>query len=203
MTVDQAQASVRSLPTEDDLNHAVRALIRSAAACAAFCEHIEHNEPTTTHEVVAAAQAMRDLAARLAEQSGISLRDAYTERMRVVEEASLLRYSAGTDGETLVGADALAVAQCWDEVQIAQMFHDRQFHPDVFGLSKVDQLRHYTFHVTKLAGLLVDAIEQGTWECFRDERLADIAVFGVKFATVCNERLPALPVDLTKGAAAS
>ncbi|WP_420626806.1 hypothetical protein [Candidatus Poriferisodalis sp.] len=97
----------------------------------------------------------------------------------------------------LVGADALAEAHCWDEVQIAQVEHDRQFHPDVFGLSKVDQLRHYTFHVTKLAGLLVEAVDLGNWETFRDERLADIAVFGVKLATVCNERLPSLEIDLT------
>ncbi len=97
----------------------------------------------------------------------------------------------------LVGADALAKAHSWDEVQIAQVEHDRRFHPDVFGLSKVDQLRHYTFHVTKLAGLLLDAVDLGAWDSFRDERLADIAVFGVKLATVCNERLPSTSVDLT------
>ena len=34
-------------------------------------------------------------------------------------------------------------------------------------------------------------------DAFRDERLADIAVFGVKLATVCNERLPSADVDLT------
>ncbi|MCY4134421.1 MAG: hypothetical protein OXG30_05860 [bacterium] len=197
MTTDQVQPAVRSFPTEDDLNQATRALVRSAAACAAFCEHIEHNEPTTTHEVVAAAQVLRDTAAQLAHKSGLSLCEAYAARIRGVEETSLLRYTSGPEGTELAGARAAAAATRWDEIQAAQLIHDRQFHPDVFGLSKVDQLRHYTFHVTKLAGLLVDAIDQGTWDSFRDERLADVAVFGIKLATVCNERLPALPIDVT------
>lgn len=195
MTADQVQTTVQSFPTEEDLSRAARALVRSAAACAAFCEHIEHNEPTTTHEVVAAAQVMREVAAQLAIHAGVSLREAYARRIREVEQTSLLRYSTQAESSELAGADAAATARCWDELQVAQLIHDRQFHPDVFGLSKVDQLRHYTFHVTKLAGLLVDAIDQGTWDSFRDERLADIAVFGIKLATVCNERLPALPID--------
>jgi hypothetical protein len=95
----------------------------------------------------------------------------------------------------LGGAEALSGAYRWEDVQVAQIIHDRQFHPDVFGLSKIDQLRHYTFHVTKLAGLLADAADTDSWAGFRDERLADIAIFGVKLATVCNERLPSDFVD--------
>ena len=95
----------------------------------------------------------------------------------------------------LAGADAVDSAQTWAEIQVAQLIHDRQFHPDVFGLSKLDQIRHFTFHVTKLAGLLVDAIDNSDWNTFQQERLADIAVFGVKIATVCNATLPPLPVE--------
>ena len=178
------------------LSRAAFALIRSASACAAFCEHIEHNEPATTHQVVVAAESMRQLAAHLANQSGISLLQAYTDRIQAIEARSLLRYASTGERLELVGTDALASARNWDEVQIAQIAHDRWFHPDVFGLSKLDQMRHYTFHATKLAGLLADAAEQGGWNAFRDERLADIAVFGVKLATVCNERLPSTEVDL-------
>ena len=54
----------------------------------------------------------------------------------------------------------------WRQVQVAQLLHDRRFHPDVFGLSSLEQLRHYTLHVTKLAGLLVDAAEPETWRWF-------------------------------------
>lgn len=196
MIVDEAQAATRTHPSESELSRAAFSLIRSAAACAAYCEHVEHNEPTTIHEVVAAADALRHIAAQLADRSGLSLRSLYEARIRAVEQSSLLQNVSGLDGTALAGADALTTAQCWDEVQIAQVLHDRQFHPDVFGLPKIEQLRHYTFHVTKLAGLLVDALDDGTWSMFRDERLADIAVFGVKLATVCNERLPSIEVDL-------
>lgn len=197
MVIDDSRTTDRSEPREAALTDAAHALVRSAAACAAFCEHIEHNEPATTHQVVAAADTMRRIAAELADQSGLSLRQLYEDRIRGVEASSLLAHSPGAEEMELVGADALAGAHSWDEVQIAQAEHDRRFHPDVFGLSKVDQLRHYTFHVTKLAGLLIDAVDGGAWDSFRDERLADVAVFGVKLATVCNERLPSVEVDLT------
>lgn len=197
MTMNDLQSTHRSDPSDADLTRAALDLIRAASACASFCEHIEHNEPATTNQVVAAAQTMRRVAAQLANQSQLSLRQAYEDRIRSMEASSLLACAADASAMLLVGADALSTAQCWDEVQVAQVAHDRHFHPDVFGLSKVDQLRHYTFHVTKLAGLLAEALERGTWDEFRDQRLADIAVFGVKLATVCNERLPAAEVDLT------
>ncbi|MCU0310998.1 MAG: hypothetical protein MUE36_08645 [Acidimicrobiales bacterium] len=142
-----------------------------------------------------AADEMRTMAASLASASGLSLRRAYAERLRQVETSSLLRFADERQSPVLAGVNALADAQNWDEVQVAQMMHDRQFHPDVFGLSKIDQLRHYTFHVTKLAGLFVDAIDTGTWSDFQSKRLPDIAIFGVKLSTVCNERLPSSPVD--------
>jgi len=195
MTMNEAQIAGQPSPERDALEHGARVLIRSAAACASFCEHVEHNEPTTTHEVVSAAGEMRQMAAQLAKGSGLSLCDAYAARIRGVEAVSLLRHTSGVQASALAGADALDAAKNWDEVQVAQLVHDRQFHPDVFGLSKVDQLRHYTFHVTKLAGLLVDAIDAGTWRAFREERLADIAIFAVKLSTVCNERLPSTSVD--------
>lgn len=197
MTLHDSPTDARSEPSEVDLSGAAFTLIRAAAACAAFCEHIEHNEPATTNQVVAAAESMRHVAAQLAGQSGVSLRQAYEDRIRSVETSSLLRHVGMFEQIELAGAEALAAARQWDEIQTAQLAHDRQFHPDVFGLPKLEQLRHYTFHVTKLAGLLVDAVEQGNWDAFCDERLADIAVFGVKLATVCNERLPSAHVDLT------
>lgn len=183
-------------PSNEDLTRAAFELIQAASDCASFCEHIEHNEPADTHRVVVAGRVMRRMAVALASQSGLSLRQAYETRIRQVEASSLLARSDEGSTKRLVGADALSNAKCWDEVQRAQVAHDRHFHPDVFGLSKVDQLRHYTFHVTKLAGLLTNAIDLGNWDAFRDERLADIAVFGVKLATVCNERLPSAEVDL-------
>ena len=191
-----AQSAPLSGPDGTDLTLVVLDLVRAAAACASFCEHAEHNEPASISHVIVAGQTMRRVAARLAAQSQLSLRQLYEDRIRGVEAGSLL--AGGGDGSTalLTGAVALSTARHWDEVQAAQVVHDRHFHPDVFGLSKTDQLRHYTFHVTKLSGLLADAFEYGNWDEFRERRLADVAVFGVKLATVCNERLPATDVDL-------
>ena len=185
------------LPSPDTavLYRAVLDLIGVASACASYCEHAEHCEPADIGQVVAAAETLRRVARRLAEQSHISLRQAYEDRIRGVEIASV--HAGAVDGLSglLVGAAALSKARRWDQAQAAQAAHDRQFHPDVYGMSKTDQLRHYTFHVTKLAGLLAGVLEHGNWDGFRDRRLADIAVFGVKLATVCNQRLPATDID--------
>lgn len=180
--------------TVEEIQSAERSLILAAANCAGFCEHIEHIEPSNVSDVVSAAKDMRNLASSLSAREGVSLRDAYAKRIRGVEESSLHRF-VGLGVEALIGADALDHATTWEEVQIAQNLHDRQFHPDVFGLSKVEQVRHYTFHVTKLAGLLTKSIMEDTWSEFRGQRLPDIAIFGVKLATVCNVLLPQSEVD--------
>ena len=173
-----------------------RALTKAAAQLASFCEHIEHNESTSVGEAVQAGDCLRKIAADLAARSGLSLAAAYAARIRAVEERSLLRHLSLFDRAVeLPSADALDTAKTWDEIQICQVMHDRQFHPDVFGLPKMEQIRHYTFHVTKLAGLLVDAIDNDDWNTFEQERLADIAIFGVKIATVCNFQLPRIAVD--------
>ena len=173
-----------------------RALTRAAADLAGFCEHIEHNESNSIGIAARAGDQLREIAANLSARSGISLTSAYAARIRAVEEKSLLRHvSLFESAVTLPGAEVLASAQTWDEVQIGQLIHDRQFHPDVFGLSKLEQIRHYTFHVTKLAGMFADALDNNAWPTFQKERLADIAVFGVKIATVCNIELPRVAVD--------
>lgn len=178
------------LPEPLLLEQSVRVVTRSAATLAAFCEHVEHNEASDVSEVVSAAERLRSVAAQLTRASGCSLAEIYTHRIRAVEKASLFCEANVERRPVTAGADALSQALTWDAFQLAQIVHDRQFHPDVFGLSKVDQLRHYTFHVTKLAGLFLDAIDLGEWQSFKGERLADLAIFGVKIATVCNERLP-------------
>lgn len=183
-----------ALPDSALLERSARLVTRAAAALAAFCEHSEHNEPSNVHDVALAADSLRSVANQLAHATGYTLHDLYADRIRSIEEASLLSRATVDGNHSTIGADAVAKSSTWDDVQLAQIIHDRQFHPDVFGLSKIDQLRHYAFHVTKLAGLLLDAIDLDQWPAFADERLADLAIFGVKIATVCNERLPAAHV---------
>lgn len=167
-----------------------RQLVRVAAALASFCEHVEHNEPTLLQLPIDGADRLRKVAVDLAAAFDVDLRLAYASRIRQVEEASLYSRQPGEERPNAPGADALDHASTWSDVQLAQAMHDRQFHPDVFGLSKIDQLRHYTFHVTKLAGLLIDAVDSNDWDGFLSRRLADLAIFGVKVSTACNDRLP-------------
>ena len=196
VSCDEDRCSLTHAVDRAVLDRSLRGLTRAAADLASFCEHVEHNEKNSVDDALRAAACLREVAVELSSQSGMSLATAYAERIRAVEEGSLLRHTLPADcSASLLGADMLATATTWDKVQIGQLVHDRQFHPDVFGLSKIDQVRHYTYHVTKLAGLLADAIDQGSWEAFRSERLADVAVFGVKLATVCNSELPSEPVD--------
>lgn len=189
-------SSVTSTVDPEFLEASQRALTRAAAELAGFCEHVEHNEPNSVESAANAGERLREIASQLSVRSGVSLVARYAARIRAVEEKSLLRHATLFDDEmSLAGAEALAFATTWDELQVGQIIHDRQFHPDVFGMSKIDQIRHYELHVTKLAGLLVDAIEYNEWDTFQQERLADIAIFGVKIATVCNVELPHTVVD--------
>lgn len=174
-----------------------RGLIRVAAALAGFCEHVEHNEPTIHQLPIDAARRLRAIAVDIATGTEIDLAQAYATRIAHVEQTSLHSQVPGSPIPFLPGADAMTSAATWAEFQIAQVVHDRQFHPDVFGLSKLDQLRHYTLHVTKLAGLLIDAIDSNDWDSFSPHRLSDLAIFGVKIATTCNDRLPAIPLTTT------
>lgn len=173
-----------------------RLLTHAAAQLASFCEHVEHNEPHLVTDAVDASDSLRSIALDLCTTTGTSLTEAYATRIRNIEKKSLLQYSLFNNGASqLSGADVLDSATTWRQIQVGQLIHDRQFHPDVFGLAKLDQIRHYTFHITKLAGLLLGCIEEGSWVHFQNERLADIAIFGVKIATVCNVELPNTTVD--------
>jgi hypothetical protein len=192
--MDTASLSV-DLPSEDLLDDQLRSLIKVAAALAAYCEHVEHNEPHQVADAVAAGEQLRRIASTLAHSVGVSLLASYSARIAEIESASVHSATAISGIEDLAGADALRHATTWRHVQAAQLIHDRRFHPDVFGLSKLDQLRHYTLHVTKLAGLLVDAGNENSWPSFVQCRLPDLAVFGVKLATACNHALPDEPVD--------
>ncbi len=130
----------------------------------------------------------------MAQQSGRSLRCAYVERIRLAESESMLRFVAA-DRVDLAGFERLVAATTWDEFQIGQLVHDRQFHPDVFGTSRYDQLRHYSFALARLPGAWYKAAQSGQVDDFYDQHLADVAIFGVRLASLINLKLPDGPVD--------
>jgi hypothetical protein len=193
--IDSLPDAAHRLPNGDVLHCQQRALVRAAASLASYCEHVEHNEPHVVEDAARAGDSLRTIALALAREADLSLLEVYRRRIEDIEAASLHSATAIDGIVDMPGADALRHATTWRQVQIAQLLHDRRFHPDVFGLSKLEQLRHYTLHVTKLAGLLVDADEPGSWWEFAQSRLPDLAVFGVKLASVCNCALPDEAVD--------
>lgn len=169
--------------TSEDL--AVTAI--AAAQVANFCDHADHNEPSEPSWVTGAGATLRRVAERIAVRAGVDLLSAYAERLGAVETRST---HDGFDGH----AAALA-ARTWRELQRIQEEHDRVYHPDVFGMRKSDQLNHYALHLSKLVGALgLILTDQGDRDDFRQRRLPDMLLFGIKLATVMGQKLPDEPL---------
>jgi hypothetical protein len=159
---------------------------RCSAAVANFCDHVEHNETADRAWVQDAGHELRAMACAIATHEHEDLRALYVARLRAIEQRNPLWDSSSIDGGALAEQ-----ANTWRALQLAQAEHDRRYHPDVVGLSKFDQLRHYALHVAKLAGAVAD-MAQGLADPsdFRARRLPDMLLFGIKLATVTGQRLP-------------
>ena len=178
------------------LDRSLRAVAHAIGVLCAYCEHGEHVEPSRVDDVIRAGACLRDVAVELSCWRGISLTAAYAERITAVEAKSRLRnVGLGALPEHVPGAVMLARAKTWRDIQEGQLQHDLQFHPDVYYNTKLYQIQHYTNHIGKLAGLLADAIDNCDWDLFGDARLADVAIFGVKLATLCNIDLPNISAE--------
>lgn len=167
-----------------DLEDAPRRLARAAAAVANYCDHAEHLEEVDRAVIAATGRELRALAVEVAAAHGIDIVAIYRERLEAVERRHPL-YPAGG----FAAVDAISAAATWRDLQIAQREHDRNYHPDVFGLSRYEQLRHYAFHLAKLAGAAADAVGGDTAD-FLERRLPDALLFGIKLATLVGEALP-------------
>jgi hypothetical protein len=166
------------------LDHAARQLSLISARVATYCDHAEHLEATDRSEIIAAGSDLRNLSAELAAEGGIDLAGAYRRRLEMVEQRHPL-YPAGGYAAIDQIPDHGAT---WHLLQTVQWEHDRRYHPDVLGLSRYEQLRHYAFHLAKLAGAATQAVD-GSSTDFYGRRLADILLFGLKLATLMSERL--------------
>lgn len=176
----------------DKLDRAVRALVRITGTLARFCDRAEHNEGVDRDLVVTAGAELRMTATALIRDNGADILDAYAFRLAQLEARHPL---AGAD---LFEADKeIHRVKTWRELQRAQARHDAVYHPDVSGLAKIEQLRHYTLHLAKLAWLLQDAAAANyAGGEIVQVRIPDVLVFGVKLATVCGQVLPDEPVDV-------
>ena len=171
--------------SQEDLVAAALELSSIAGVVGNVCDHVEHNESADPMEVRVAGQRLRAIAVHLATRSGRSIMDLYAERLRAIEERNVLYRDGGFDG-----AQGVTKTASWRELQMVQIEHDRFYHPDVIGLTKADQLRHYALHLAKLAACAADTA-RGFTACddFLHRRVPDMLLFGIKLATVTGEKL--------------
>jgi hypothetical protein len=162
-----------------------------AGVVANVCDHAEHNEAADPLEVRTAGRRLRGAALRLAAATGHSITSLYQERLHAIEGRNVLHHAEAFDGASMVTDTA-----SWRELQLIQIKHDRFYHPDVIGLTKSEQLRHYALHLAKLAAATADTARGlVSQDDFVARRLPDVLLFGLKLATVTGEKLQHEPVD--------
>jgi hypothetical protein len=151
------------------------------AAVANYCDHVEHNEMADRAWVLDAGVQLRELACELSTNSGLSLFDLYAERLGEIEARNVLAQPGGYDGHR-----AALGAHTWRDLQLAQADHDRHYHPDVVGMAKDQQLRHYALHLAKAVGAFAEPRDEDE---LLHRRLPDVLLFAIKLSTVMGERL--------------
>lgn len=153
-----------------------------AASVANYCDHVEHNEFADRAWVLEAGVQLRGLACELAMNSDLSPVDLYAVRLGEIEALNGLSRPGAYDGHR-----AALEARTWRDLQLVQVDHDRYYHPDVFGMAKDQQLRHYVLHLTKAVGAFAEPRER---EELLHRRLPDVLLFAIKLPTVVGVRLP-------------
>jgi hypothetical protein len=178
-----------SADTNDYLNFTLAAASH-AAAVANYCDHVEHNEVVARGWVTGAGDGLRTLALAFAPVAGVDVFSLYADRLRMIESKNVLASLDSFDG----GA-AADNAVTWRELQLVQAEHDRVYHPDVVGLAKVEQLRHYALHLTKIVGAFATCASGfGDAEEISVRRLPDTLLFAIKLHTVMGAPLPEEPL---------
>jgi hypothetical protein len=166
-----------------------------AAAVANYCDHVEHNEAAAADSVLQASEELRRLAFEFAAEAKLDLIHLYAERLGAIEARNVVARPGGFDGH-----GAALSAETWRDLQVVQIEHDRHYHPDVVGLAKVEQLRHYALHLTKIVGAFAGSADDDE---LVNRRLPDTLLFAIKLQTVMGKRLgdEALPRRARESAA--
>jgi hypothetical protein len=154
----------------------------AAAAVANYCDHVEHNEGAERAWVTDAGALLRSASVAFAAGAGADPIELFAERLGAIEARNVLYRPGGFDGHA-----AALQARTWRDLQLLQVEHDRAYHPDVIGLTKADQLRHYALHLAKIVGAFAEAADH---EDLLRRRLPDALLFGLKLPTVMGARLP-------------
>lgn len=165
----------------------LRVVTEVVSKLSTYLEHSEHSESANEADLDAAGRQLLEAACFLAQRLGLDLTTIYGNRLKGIEEASSVIYTTrnrlGIFNPT--GAQMVAEAENWRELQAGQLAHDREFHFQILGNPENKQLRHYTWHVSKLPHYLLEALTSDNLTGFAESgRLADLAAFGVKFNTL-------------------
>jgi hypothetical protein len=167
------------------LPDALLVLAVNAATVANACDHVEHNEDVSMQSVRTAAREIRGIGVRLAIEASRDPTELYRQRLDQIEKRNVLFGEGSYDGRASVPSQPT-----WYQLQRVQIEHDRCYHPDVIGMPKLEQLRHYALHVAKLSGAVAEVIA-GEISCqdLVARRVPDMLIFGIKLSTVTGERL--------------
>ena len=177
-----------------ELLHAVRVL-------STHLEHATHLQDHNIRDVEKVGEQLRSIAVQLAESHGISLRQAYADRLRAMEESSILQYPIGcveegcAHGSAFLAIKTIESANTWSDLQVGQLIHDQLYHNSLINMHERGQLEHYHLHIAKLPDYLAQAIVSDDWEGFCNKRLVDCLSFGIKLATLSRVRLPETPFE--------
>jgi hypothetical protein len=172
-------------------DRAAREAAKHAARVANYCDHAEHNEWLSQAWLMNASSGLCELAYATADRAGVDIFALYADRLCAIETKSVHHRALAFNGSA-----AARNAATWRELQLVQIDHDRAYHPDVFGLTKAEQLRHYALHLAKIAGAFAEAADDEIAPGdMLSRRLPDTLLFGVKIATAASFKLPEKPLS--------
>ncbi len=157
-----------------------------AGPIASYLDKSEHLERTEITSISRAGSSLRSLAASIARAHELDVVELYARRLDEIQQRNVLHQPHEDEGIPAKVQEAHSLR----DLQLLQLAHDRVFHPDVFGLPRDDQLRHFLLHLVKImSAAAASARDQTLRESFLRTRLPDMFLFGLKIATVVGERL--------------
>ena len=167
-------------------------IAKGSALISNYCDHCEHAETSKASWGIECGDILQDVAVQIGRHEKVDLHTLYAERLERVEHRNLFWESP----EAPNGRELVLSASDWRGLQNAQITHNIYYNPDVTYMSRMNQMRHYAFHVAKLTGAVANQVESGPTEEFISTRLPDMLIFRVLIATTMSQKLPEDPLDL-------
>lgn len=161
-------------------NDLARRLADASAQVAAFCDAMEHVEPTDVRDIASAAEAMLQVAREVWSGAPHELAPAAIARLRKRIAKRSPEDLAALDAAVDTGSPTLA------SVRAAVSEHDTRIEPDFVGRPRMDQLRHLSYTGPKL---LAKALAASTDPAL-DKVAVELTLLGVRLLAVVRLPLP-------------